>query len=112
MATLNAQNILRSGLAPAFVAANAGGDQFVPDREAYLHVKNGGAGAITVTVAAGQVPAPNLTTTMQGVSVPAGGERLLGPFPYQIFADANGFAQVTYSGVGTVTVGVFKLSQP
>jgi hypothetical protein len=46
------------------------------------------------------------TTT---VSVPATtGDRVCGPFDPAIFNDANGFVQVTYSAVTSVTVAAYS----
>lgn len=112
MANLATQVITRAGLASTFTAAAAGGDTFTPDHEVYLYVANEGGGSITVTVATpglyrGLAVADNVVT------VPAGTHRMLGPYPPEHFADpTDGLADVTYSGVTTVTVGVFKLNQP
>jgi hypothetical protein len=47
-------------------------------------------------------------------AVAAGSEAMIGPFPAQHFAahDGTGLADVTYSGVTSVTVAAIKLSQP
>jgi hypothetical protein len=112
MATLAVQSITRAGLTPAFTAAAGGGDQFTADERTYLVVKNGSGAGITVTCAGQQVPAPNLTTTMPAVTVPAGQEKWIGPFPAPLFADTNGNVLVTYSAVTTVTVGAVRVSAP
>jgi hypothetical protein len=45
-----------------------------------------------------------------GGSVTNAQSRLFGPFPAEIYADpTTGLCNLTYSGVTTVTVGVFKL---
>lgn len=115
MATLATQKVTRAGLVnPTFSACAGGGDRFAPDSNTHLHVKNGSGAPITVTVAATKVPLPNLTTSNVTVSVPAGGEARIGPFPYDTFAatDGSGLADVTYSGVTSLTIAVIQNGQP
>jgi hypothetical protein len=113
MANLATQNITRAGVAPTYVAAAGGGDTFTPDDRTYIHVKNASGGAITVTVVTPAVVIPDMAIADTAVSVPAAGERILGPFPPQYYADpADGLADITYSGVTSLTVGVFKLTAP
>lgn len=114
MAVLTVQDLNLAGIAPAYVAAAAGGDTFKPrgGRAAIIHVKNGGAGAITATVNDPTSVAPASAATFDpdvAVSVPAGGERVITLSPIDRFTDVNGDVAVAYSGVTTVTVGVFRL---
>ncbi len=114
MAALATQTIKRSGLAPAYAAAAGGGDTCTPGGNTFLHVKNGSGGALTVTVAAKSIPAPDLATGNLVVSVPAAGERMIGPIRPEHFADPalSGAAAITYSGVTSLTIGVLELTQP
>lgn len=105
MALLALQSISKAGLNPAFVAAGAGGDTFANDGSTSLHVKNGGAGAITVTVASDKLCDQGFDHDV-AVNVPIGGERIIGPFRPKRF---GGIAAVSYSGVTTVTVAAFQL---
>lgn len=50
MAVLTVQQVNLDGISPTFVAADAGGDEFVNSGKAVLHVKNDGTNSITVTV--------------------------------------------------------------
>lgn len=114
MATLATQTVTRAGLRKdnALVAANAGGDKFVPDKDTTLEVNNGSGGAITVTIV---TPGTTFGEAIadRAVSVPAGQRYEIGPFPAELFANpADGLADITYSGVTTLTVGVFKRAQP
>lgn len=72
-------------------------------------MKNGGASSITVTV--NSVTPSNYGTDVDlVVSVPAGGERRIGPLSEQRFASpSDGLVAVTYSDVTSVTVGAFKV---
>lgn len=86
-------------------AASAGGDTFRGGPTSWLRVDNGGAGAVTVTI--DSVTPSNYGTDVDNVvSVPAAGTRLIGPLTDQRFAP-SGTGLITYSGVTSVTVGVF-----
>lgn len=113
MATLTTQTVVRAGVAPVYAAAAAGGDKFAPSETTFLHVKNTGAGALTVTVTPTRVPLTGLTQTFPAVSIPATtGDRMIGPFPHEHFAASDGLADITYSGVTGLTVAAVRVSQP
>lgn len=114
MATLAIQSAVRAGVAPSYAAAAGGGDAFLPSNYTWLHIKNGGGSPITVTVVTPRTDPIGNAVADVAVSVPATtGERVIGPFPAEFFADpSTGLASITYSGVTTVTIGAFALSQP
>lgn len=112
MAALTTQNILQTGITPTFVSASVGGDTCNTGRNVHLVVKNGGGSPITVTI--GTYP----DTTSYGatipdlvVSVPASGEKWIGPFyPDSMFQNpSTGTVGIAYSAVTSVTVGVFNI---
>jgi hypothetical protein len=109
MATLAVQQVIQAGLNPAFVSAAGGGDKVMPGAQTWLEVKNGGGAPVTVTV--DSVTLSNFGTDVNlVVSVPAGGERRIGPLSETRFAAAaDGLAAVTYSDVTSVTVAAFKI---
>lgn len=110
MATLAVQQINRAGVLATYAACAGGGDKFLPDIDTVIHVKNGSAGALTVTVVTPGTIA-DLAVADVVVSVPATSERFIGPFPAQHFADpTDGLAAVTYSGVTTLTIAALKAS--
>jgi len=110
MATLTVGQVVPAGLNDALVAAAGGGDSFLPSDKTLIRVNNGGAGAITVTIITAATAAQGLAIADAGGSVPNAQSRLFGPFPAELYADpADGLADITYSGVTTVTVGAFKL---
>jgi hypothetical protein len=79
----------RTGLDPAYTAATADGHAFDNTSEkVIIHVKNGGAGASVLTI---DIPGTvdSQTVTDKTVSVPAGGERIIGPFPRAIYNQNN-----------------------
>mgnify|MGYP001562877003 CR=1 FL=1 len=114
MATLTVQKVTRLGITPSFAACTGGGDKFLPSANTYIELKNTSGGALTVTVAPAKVPIPDTTITFAAVSIPATtGDKIIGPFPADVFAAAaDGLAAVTYSGVTSLTIAAFELSQP
>jgi hypothetical protein len=112
MAVLAVQNVTRAGLAPAYTPAAAGGDTFTPSKDTILHVKNGGAAARTITIVTPKEAFPGAAVADTIVNVPAGGERLIGPFPYQHYAKpSDGLANVTYDAVTSVTVAALQVAE-
>jgi hypothetical protein len=114
MAILTVTEVLAAGVAPTLVAAAAGGDSVTIDDRTLLYVKNAGGSPCTVTIAV-QRPSfvvPGLGKvdfTSLAVVVPATtGERFI-KIPTAPYADGNGRAQISYSGVTSVTIGAFKL---
>lgn len=107
MATLTAQTIVRAGLEATYAAAAGGGDEFVNTGVEVLHVKNASVGDITVTVVS-QATVDGLAVADRAVVVTAGEERFIGPFPTNVYNDANQKIQVTYSGVTTLTIAVLN----
>lgn len=102
MALLNHQAPKLSGTAITYAAADAAGDTLGHTTSGVLRVKNGSAGAVTVTVVT-----PGNTKYGQAdpdipVSVAAGAEVAIGPFPNSLAVD--GVVSVTYSAVASVTV--------
>lgn len=108
MATLATQSIVRAGLTATFSAAAGGGDQFTNTGYEFIEIVNGGGGSITLTIVT-QNTSDGLAVTDRAVVVGAGARMQIGPFQPSIYNDANGFVQLTYSGVTSVTVAIMKL---
>lgn len=105
MADLTIQKAGVSGVAPAFAAATVGGDTFSNDGSCQLHVKNGSAGSINVTVTSPNKCNQGFThDVVQAVA--AGETRVFGPFQPGRFNGANGKVTVTCSAVASVTLAV------
>lgn len=90
----------------AYVAAAAGGDAFINSGQERLHVKNGGGGAITVTVNAQKNCNHGFAHNAGPTNVAAGAEVTFGRLDTFRFNDGANKAQVRYSAVGGVTVAV------
>lgn len=111
MAELSVQRIVLTGLNPTYAAAAGGGDNFLNDGRTVIHVKNGGAGPITVTADGANPDQWGVTGNDHdaAVSVPNAGERIIGPFRRDRFNDANSKVNLAYSGVTSVTIAVLQL---
>lgn len=109
MATLGTQVIALSGLNPTYAAATGGGDKCEVGDRVFLHVKNGGGASMTVTLTSvaavrGQAAA-NVT-----VSVPASGERMIGPLNADLLQNASdGLCAIGYSATTSVTVAALRI---
>lgn len=109
MATLGTQVIALAGLGPTYAAAAGGGDKCEVGDRVFLHVKNGGGSPITVTltsVAAFRGQAVSNVT----VSVPASGERMIGPLSSDLLQNASdGLCAIGYSSATSVTVAALRI---
>lgn len=95
-------------LSSSLAAVNSSDTVAVPSDACWLHVKNGGGGAITVTISdPGSTPVGNAGTT-SAVSVAAGAERLF-RLTTKHNSPSTGVATITYSGTTSVTAGVFTV---
>ncbi len=110
MAVLTVEKIVIGGVEPTFVAAAAGGDTFINGGEkTFVVVKNGGGSSITVTSDdTGSVSPPSAVAFNADVDVTiaAGAEKWIGPFPKGRFTSTVALA---YSGVTTVTVAAVEI---
>lgn len=82
--------------------------QLQNDGKMFLHIDNGGGGASVVTIVSQKVDA-GLALADRIVSVPAGEERMIGPFPPAIFNDANGLVNVTFDVITSVALSGLHL---
>lgn len=103
-------------LAAQLVAAAGGGDSFALTGKEIFIALNGSGGSITVTLSTVVAAAPDNYGVINAAHditlvIPAGKWGLWGAFTVPRFRDANGNAQVTYSAVTTLTVGVFAIVQ-
>lgn len=110
--TLTPLEITRPGIVPVFVAATAAGDYVVPAAGLVLWVRNGGGASITVS------PQPTLVDWLgnpslpTSVTVPAAGNRFIGPFPRECYVAADQLMRITYSSVASVTVAAVQIGSP
>lgn len=106
MADLVVSTVIRTGAGltePSKVAAAGGGDTFTNDGNTFLWVSNGSGGALTVTVNAQKNCDQGFDHDV-AISVGAGADIMMGPFPKSIFNGASNKASITYSGVTSLTL--------
>lgn len=109
MTTRSAQIPSLTGAALTYFAAAAGGDKVPADGHTVLHVKNAHAtlSRVVTIVTPGALPTgsyPDLTVT-----VPALGDRLIGPLPAALFEDpTDHLAHVTYSTEADLSFAVLR----
>lgn len=107
MATIPTQAVPSTGLAATYNAASAGGDRVAPG--SIIHVKNGNAGALTVTFDVVLTLDNDLTVSdrvITGITAVTG-ERFIRVPNNQIYADpADGLVKVTWSVTSSVTFAV------
>lgn len=114
MAALTLQSIVAAGVEPAYAAVNSEDTVKVNSAQRnFLHVKNGSGGSINVTITAVKTSARVqgvgvVTVDDLVVAVPAGEERIIGPFT-EAYMDTDGDVTIGYSGTTSVTAGVFSL---
>lgn len=113
MAELTVQEINEGGLEATYSAAAEGGDTFQNDSsgKVFVHVKNGSASQMTVTVtpevSSKDVPGfGTLSKSGVDVDIPASEDRFIGPFPYQAYAATP---ELSYSDESDVTVAALKV---
>ncbi len=109
MAALTIQNIgVLTGVAPAYSAATATtGDTLPGGQGAFVHVKNGSASSINVTVTTPENVDGDLAVADRVVAVAATSERMI-PVAARYNDAASGVSTVTCSAVTTVTIGAFR----
>ncbi len=109
MAELTVQQVSRTGLEATYAAATPIllTDEFNNDGRTFFHVKNGAIDCV-ITVAVAKT-VDGMAVTPRTVTCTANEERFIGPFPTDIYNDADGHVNVTYDDVTNVTVAAIRL---
>lgn len=88
----------------------SGNHAFSNDGRMFLHVKNGSASSVTVTFETPGLVDGFLAIQDASVIVPAGEERMAGPFPPGIYNQSDGKVYVNYSVYDTdIDAALFRL---
>lgn len=109
-AALTVQQIARTGLEPAYAAAEADGNAFDNTGREFLHVKNGATQCVVTVKTARTVDGQGVTD--RTVTIPATEDRMIGPFPAAIYNQLGGAGDVVhvdYDDVSNVTVAALRL---
>ena len=118
MAEVQEQTVDVFGHSPTYQAADVNGDTIpILSHGAgvthFVHVKNGGGASITFNVQDPNSVGPPGAQAFDpdlGVTVPAGGEVMVGINPVWRFMSQNGEVGLAYSDVTSVTVAAFIVS--
>jgi hypothetical protein len=107
---LSVQTITRAGLNASFTAATDVNAWAIPnnDGKMFVRVKNSDASPHTVTLDITQ-SVDGAAVTDPTVSVPAGEERDIGPFPPNIYNQADGRVHLNLDGFTSMTAALLKL---
>lgn len=105
------EEIVRTGIDLTDTGSLSTSDTYlVPnDGKTFLHIKKSGATDCTVTIATpGTVD--GLAVTDLTVTVPATtGDKMIGPFPRDIYNNASGQISVTFSNITGLTIAAARL---
>jgi hypothetical protein len=107
MAVLAVQIITRTGLKPVYSAASTAGDEFVNSGSEFIHVKNGGGTSRIVSIVT-PLLVDGLAVVDREVTVPAGEEKMIGPFQSAVYSNA-GSVSLTYDSITSLTLALLKL---
>ena len=110
MAVLSLQAITAAGLAANYGNASAGGDKIpLGAANVFLHVKNGGASPVTVTITTQSNNYKGLTIPDRTVTVANATDKFIGPIDASLHADISQQASVGYSATTSVTVAALRI---
>jgi hypothetical protein len=111
MATFNVQSVVRTGngVTPTYNAAAATGDKFSPGARVFVHAKNTNASPRVITFATAGKLAEFDVADMVATIPATTGDKMIGPFPADIFAAADGLVAMTYDAETNLTIAVLQL---
>lgn len=114
MATLTLQVVDFALLTPTYATAAGGGDAVAPaGARCIWHFKNasGSTWVVTINDPTSVSPVGALAFNPDiSFSIPNAGERMFTLDPIRFTNPANGLVEWTYSGVTSLTVGIFRLA--
>ncbi len=102
----------RSGIALPLAAVDAGNQHAFDNKDGkhILIVKNGGASSVTVTIAVAAKVDGIAVSGGRQVTVAAGATTLMGPFPTDVYNQADGKVYVDFSANTSIQLGVIELA--
>lgn len=109
MANLTVQKVVLTGITPSYVAAAAGGDEFVNSGRIFIHVKNANVSVARTVTVDSQTPCSQGYDHDAAVEVPASSEKMIGPFPKDRFNDTAGKVQITYDDEADLTIAAIEV---
>ena len=109
MPDITVQEIDSDGLTVSYTSADAGGDTATNTGRDFIHILNGDASPMTVTIDS-QLDCDQGVDHNFAVVVAATSEQMIGPFPKPRFNNASDKITITYSSVTSLTLAMLKLS--
>lgn len=110
--TISVQKVVKTGLQPTYTddATLNGTDTFLFENsdKTFMHAKNGDSSQHTVTVET-PVTVSGLDVAELTVDIPAGENRLIGPFPPGVFNDNSGEAAFTLDAGTSMEIAILRL---
>jgi hypothetical protein len=106
--SLAVQQIKSDGLSPVYTPATADGHAFVNDGEVALHVINGGASPVTVTIET-PLTIDGLAVSDRTITIPAGEERFVGGLSPRTYNQADGTVFVNAAPQTSVTYAALRV---
>lgn len=107
MATITAIVPVVAGVVMAPAAVNAS-DKFLNDGSTVLYVANASGGSLTVTIDAQSFGGVSFADPT--VTIADGAAKVIGPFRPDIFNDASGFVNFSYSTQSSVTACAIQIT--
>jgi hypothetical protein len=109
-AALTVQQISRSALTPTYTAANASGGNSIPnnDGQIFVIVKTGGTGCVVTAQTPGTVD--GLAVADRTWTIGTSAERHIGPFPPNVYNQADGSVYLDFDSVTSVTLSAERLT--
>ncbi len=104
------KQIIKEGLEPTYTGSLSLANEYQSrnDGRLFLHIKNAGGSPDTVTIVTHPQVDGNEIADL-AVVVPAGEERMIGPFVPNVYNDSDGLINWTHSFITSVTQGAFRL---
>lgn len=108
---LTVQEIVTAGITPSLGAANVDGHSIPGTGDVVVHVKNGSASPVSVTIPTPGVAGKSAEPIADRVvSVPATtGDKIIGPFDPAVFQQPDGTVYIDLSAVATVTITAYRV---
>src|SRR5687767_6438960 len=103
---LAVQSIVRTGLTPAYSAANVDGHSIPNDGRTFLHVKTVGTACNVSLKIPGTVDGQAVADKV--IALGTNTERMIGPFPPQTYNQVGDEVNVDFSAVTAVTVAAIR----
>ena len=107
MALLTVYPISFAGVAPTYAAVGVS-DTFLNTGEEVIHVKNGNAADTIVTITSAQQCNQGYSHDLT-VTVAAGADKFIGPFPTNRFNNSSGITTFACSVTASVTASVIRV---